>query len=71
MQACSKREEVWPCHLDVVRLLKIEGAQILQKFESQREKKDKDGLLFLQSRPENYLLYFQLPKLTGGDNYPL
>lgn len=44
-------------HLDIVRLLKLEGAQILQKFESKREKKDKDGVLFLQSRSENFFAF--------------
>lgn len=43
VQACRDKE-VWPCHLDAVRLPKIEGAQILQKFERKREKKDKDGV---------------------------
>lgn len=46
------------------------GVQILHTFERERKKKDKDGVLFPQSRSENYFLHFPLPKLSGGDNYP-
>ena len=53
MQACGDRKEVWPCHLHAVRLVKIEIAQILQKYKREREKEDEDGVLFLQSRPES------------------
>lgn len=68
MQACGDRQEVWPCHLDAVRLVKIETAQILQKYKREREKEDEDGVLFLQSRPESDFFASSTSKtVAGGD----